>query len=240
MREGSVSAVEAAIAAFAAGQPVMVFDSDFREKETDLLWPATAATPEVMRTLRQDCGGLLFLAIGDEIGQLFGLPWLQDIHTHPSLVEQNPVLGHLITNDLQYDARSAFTLSLNHRETYTGITDRDRALTTRRFGELAGELMGSQSTETDPLEALGAEFRTPGHIPVCRESPGGLATRQGHTELAVAIARLAGHVPATIGAEMLQPDGDGALSVEAAREYAKERGIPMITGADLLSALGIE
>jgi 3,4-dihydroxy 2-butanone 4-phosphate synthase len=67
-----------------------------------------------------------------------------------------------------------------------------------------------------------------------------LATRQGHTELAVAIARLAGHVPATIGAEMLQPDGDGALSVAAAREYASEHGIPMITGADLLGALGIE
>ncbi len=240
MGEGSTAAVEAAIAAFAANQPVMVFDSDFREKETDLLWPATAATPEVMRTLRKDCGGLLFLAIGDEIGELFGLPWLQDIHTHPALVEQNPVLSHLITNDLQYDSRSAFTLSINHRDTYTGITDRDRALTTRRFGELAGELMGSQPTEIHPLEALGAEFRTPGHIPVCRESPGGLATRQGHTELAVAIARLAGQVPATIGAEMLQPDGDGALSVEAAREYAQEHGIPMITGADLLSALGIE
>ena len=93
------SSVDEVIAAFAAGQPVMVFDSDFREKETDLLWPATAATPEVMRTLRKDCGGLLFLAIGDEIGKMFGLPWLQDIHTHPALVEQNPVLGHLITND---------------------------------------------------------------------------------------------------------------------------------------------
>ena len=234
------SSVDEVIAAFTAGQPVMVFDSDFREKETDLLWPATAATPEVMRTLRKDCGGLLFLAIGDEIGKMFGLPWLQDIHTHPALVEQNPVLGHLITNDLQYDARSAFTLSINHRDTYTGITDRDRALTTRRFGELAGELLGQDSEGEEAYALLGTEFRTPGHIPVCRESPGGLATRQGHTELAVAIARLAGHVPATIGAEMLQPDGDGALSVAAAREYASEHGIPMITGADLLGALGIE
>ncbi len=240
MGEGEVSEVQRAIAAFAAGQPVMVFDSDFREKETDLLWPATAATPEVMRTLRKDCGGLLFLAIGDEIGQLFGLPWLQDIHTHPALVEQNPVLGHLITNDLQYDARSAFTLSINHRDTYTGITDRDRSLTTRRFAELAGESLAQGISGEAAHTALGEEFRTPGHIPVCRESPGGLATRQGHTELAVAIARLAGHVPATIGAEMLQPDGDGALSVEAAREYARERGIPMITGADLLAELGLE
>ena len=232
-------AVEDAIRAFSQGNPVMVFDSDFREKETDLLWPATAATPAVMRRLRIDCGGLLFLAIGDEIGQMFDLPWLQDLHTHPELVNDNPVLSHLITNDLQYDTRSAFTLSINHRDTYTGITDRDRSLTTKRFGELSGELMEKSVSGEDAYKALGNEFRTPGHIPVCRESPGGLSSRQGHTELAVAIARLAGQVPATIGAEMLQPDGDGALSVEDARAYASKYKIPMITGEDLLNALNI-
>ena len=233
-------AVDDAILAFYEGKPVMVFDSDFREKETDLLWPATAATPAVMRRLRIDCGGLLFLAIGDEIGQMFDLPWLQDLHTHKQLVNDNPVLSHLITNDLQYDTRSAFTLSINHRDTYTGITDRDRSLTTRRFGELAGELMEKSIKGEEAYKSLGNEFRTPGHIPVCRESPGGLTARQGHTELAVAIARLAGHVPATIGAEMLQPDGDGALSVEDARIYAAKHSIPMITGDDLIRALNID
>ena len=231
--------VDDAILAFSKGKPVMVFDSDFREKETDLLWPATAATPEVMRRLRIDCGGLLFLSIGDEIGQMFDLPWLQDLHTHKGLVDDNPVLSHLITNDLQYDTRSAFTLSINHRDTYTGITDRDRSLTTKRFGELSGELMDKSVTGEDAYKALGLEFRTPGHIPVCRESPGGLSARQGHTELAVAIARLAGQVPATIGAEMLQPDGDGALSVEDARIYAARYDIPMITGDDLINALNM-
>ena len=231
--------VQDAIRAFSQGKPVMVFDSDFREKETDLLWPATAATPAVMRRLRIDCGGLLFLAIGNEIGEMFDLPWLQDLHTHEKLVEDNPVLSHLITNDLQYDTRSAFTLSINHRDTYTGITDRDRSLTTKRFGELSGELMEKSISGEDAYKALGNEFRTPGHIPVCRESPGGLSSRQGHTELAVAIARLAGQVPATIGAEMLQPDGDGALSVEDARAYASKYKIPMITGEDLLNALNI-
>jgi 3,4-dihydroxy 2-butanone 4-phosphate synthase len=67
-----------------------------------------------------------------------------------------------------------------------------------------------------------------------------LQTRQGHTELAVAIARLAGLAPCTIGAEMLQPEGDIALSVGDAREYAREHGIPMLTGDDIMSALGIE
>ena len=231
--------VEDAIRAFSQGNPVMVFDSDFREKETDLLWPATAATPAVMRRLRIDCGGLLFLAIGDEIGQMFDLPWLQDLHTHPELVNDNPVLSHLITNDLQYDTKSAFTLSINHRDTYTGITDRDRSLTTKRFGELSGSLMEKSISGEEAYKKLGKEFRTPGHIPVCRESPGGLKSRQGHTELAVAIARLAGQVPATIGAEMLQPDGDGALSIKDARTYAAKHNIPMITGDDLLNALNI-
>ena len=229
--------VEAAVDAFSRGEPVMIFDSAFREKETDLLWPASAASPEVMRRLRNDCGGLLFLAIGNEVGEIFGLPWLQDIHTHPSLLEGYPVLGHLITNDLQYDNRSAFTLSLNHRETYTGITDRDRSLTTRRFGELVMEVFESDMSPEKAIAALGSEFRTPGHIPVCRESPGGLSNRQGHTELAVAIARLAGLVPCTIGAEMLEPEGDGALSVDDAMRYAYEHGVPMITGEEISAAM---
>ena len=233
----SERAIDDAIEAFRVGKPVLVFDSDFREMETDLLWPATAATPEVMRQLRKDCGGLLFLAIGDEVGDLYGLPYLQDIHADSSLVDRHPVLGALITNDLQYDSRSAFTLSLNHRDTFTGITDRDRALTTRRFGELTKKLFDDNASQEEAITALGTEFRTPGHIPLCRESPGGLATREGHTELAVAIARLSGNVPCTIGAEMLQPNGDGALSVEEAQKYGRERGIPFVSGADLLAAM---
>ena len=104
---------------------------------------------------------------------------------------------------------------------------------------MAGELLASGADGKTARAALGDEFRTPGHIPVCRESPQGLKSRQGHTELAVSIARLSGHSPCTIGAEMLQPDGDGALSVEDAREYASKRGIPMITGDEILEALEI-
>ena len=232
--------VALAVDSFSRGDPVMVFDSSFRESETDLLWPAQYASPDVIRKLRQDCGGLLFLAIGEEIGSMFDLPWLQDIHVHPTLTALHPVLDLLKTNDLQYDTRSAFTLSIHHRETYTGITDRDRALTTRRFGELCDELMGSDTSPEEAQLALGKEFRTPGHLPVCREAPGGLKARQGHTELAVSIARLAGLRPCTIGAEMLQPDGAGALPVGEARNYAMLHSIPMLTGEDLLRAHGLE
>ena len=231
--------VKSVISAFRSGKPVLVFDSAFREQETDLLFPAATVTPADMRTLRRDCGGLLFLAIGNEVGEGFGLPWLQDLHSHEHLVEEHPVLSHLITNDLQYDSRSAFTLSLNHRETFTGITDRDRALTTRRFAELWVELKESGADPEVCMKALGKEFRTPGHIPVCRETEGGLSRRQGHTELAVGLARLAGMTPVVIGAEMLQPDGDNALSVSDARAWAKQRNIPFLEGAQLIDALGI-
>ena len=226
-----MSGLDAAVQAFREGRPICVFDAEWREGETDLLFPAAAATPAAMRQLRSDCGGLLFLAIGHEVGELFRLPFLQDLHTDSNLVDKYPVLSELVTNDLQYDSRSAFTLSLNHRDTFTGITDRDRSLTTRRFAELYTECIGSD----DALGRLGSEFRTPGHIPVCRETEGGLAQRQGHTELAVAMARTAGLAPVVIGAEMLQPDGDAALSVEAAKQWATARNIPFVSGAEILA-----
>ena len=226
-----------AVNAFKMGNPICLFDSENREGETDLLFPGQSAQPATMRQLRKDCGGLLFLAIGHEVGELFSLPFLQDLHTHPALVSDNLVLAELITDDLRYDSRSAFTLSLNHRETYTGITDHDRALTTRRFAELVEECKRSGITGEEARKALGNEFRTPGHIPVCRESEGGLSRRQGHTELAVGLARLAGMTPVVIGAEMLQSDGDGALSVGDARIWAMQRNIPFLEGEQLIKAL---
>ena len=231
------NSVEEAITAFSNGLPVCLFDSEKREGETDLLFSAQHATPAKMRQLRQDCGGLLFLAIGHEVGERFGLPFLQDLHTHEALVSQFDVLQELVTNDLRYDSRSAFTLSLNHRETYTGITDKDRSLTTRRFAELTNQVFENNFDDKEAKRLLGQEFRTPGHIPVCRETEGGLSRRQGHTELAVGLARLASVTPVVIGAEMLQADGDLALSVEDAKQWASERGIPFLEGADIISAL---
>ncbi|GBG30664.1 3,4-dihydroxy-2-butanone 4-phosphate synthase [Hondaea fermentalgiana] len=228
--------VKACVEAFKNGKPCMVFDSAFREGETDLLFPGIGTKPEWIRRLRKECGGLLFLAIGDEVGEMFGMPYLQDLFKE--MEGSHAVLKALDTTDLQYDSRSAFTVSLNHRKTFTGITDKDRALTTARFAELTKELLDEKADQEACIKRLGEEFRTPGHIPVCRESPGGLKNRRGHTELAVSIARLAGLAPVTIGAEMLAPEGDLALPVEEARAYAKKHGIPMVEGYELLEAHG--
>lgn len=228
--------VQACIEAFKNGNPVLVFDSAFREKETDLLFPARNATPENIRRLRKDCGGLLFLAIGDEVGEMFDLPFLQDLHTDPKLTSTWPVLQNLKTNDLQYDTKSAFTLTLNHRDTYTGITDKDRSLTTTKFSQLVQKLLKDPKTKSVSQELLGKEFRTPGHIPLCRETKDGLKKRQGHTELAVSLAKLANLDPCVIGAEMLQPNGDNALTVEEAKAYGVKNNIPFTTGEELKKA----
>ena len=90
------------------------------------------------------------------------------------------------------------------------------------------------------IEALGREFRTPGHIPVCREAKGGLSVRQGHTELAVAVSRLAGCPPVVVGAEMLESDGDLALSRTSAEAWGRDHGVPFITGGELLAAVESE
>ena len=214
-----------------------LFDSKLREGETDLLFPAETCTPAAMRRLRQDAGGLLFLAISDAVGQLYDLPWLQDVNEDAGVRARFPVVDALVTDDLRYDARSAFTFPINHRGTFTGITDADRSLTARRFAELTGELFEGEATVSEAREALGQEFRTPGHVPVCRAAPGGLAARRGHTELSVAIAELAGVLPVVIGAEMLEPDGDRALPFEAAQVWASEHGIPFVEGEQLLTRL---
>ena len=234
------NSIKEAINAFSNGLPVCLFDSEKREGETDLLFSAQHVTPANMSQLRQDFGVLLFLAIGHEVGEKFGLPFLQDLHTHEALTSQYDVLQELVTNDLRYDSRSAFTLSLNHRGTYTGITDKDRCLTTRRFAELTNEVFTNNTEDKEAKKLLGQEFRTPGHIPVCRETEGGLLRRQGHTELAVGLARLANVSPVVIGAEMLEPDGDLALSVDEAKLWAKSRNIPFLEGADIIEALNMK
>ena len=65
------NSIKEAINAFSNGLPVCLFDSEKREGETDLLFSAQHVTPANMRQLRQDCGGLLFLAIGHEVGEKF-------------------------------------------------------------------------------------------------------------------------------------------------------------------------
>lgn len=223
--------LDAALLALRAGRFVLVYDSDDRERETDFLVPAKAVTPAHIRTMRKDGGGLVFLAVDHEIHARLGLPYLQDLMEEAS--GNHPVFKHLVSDDIAYDARSAFSGWINHRQTYTGITDEDRSLTARRFGELSDSVMKLENGHA--LELFGKEFRSPGHVPVCSATAAPLTTRFGHSELAVALMHMAGVTPVALGCEMMGDDGK-ALSREAAREYARAHGHPFLEGRQIVEA----
>jgi len=215
--------VTAALEAFRAGDPVLVHDFDDREGETDLLYPAAAVTPTAVARLRNDAGGLLFVALSDAVATAFNLPFLHDVIDHPSN-------DH---SDLRYDSRPSFSISVNHRETYTGITDQDRSLTIRSLADAAAAAV---SGSYDAAE-FGATFRTPGHVHLLKAAPGLFDNRRGHTEFGIALADAAEQAPAVAGCEMLDDATGGALSKHAARDYAERHGLAFVEGDSLIEAL---
>src|SRR5438067_3893052 len=91
-----------------AGKPILLHDADGREEECDLFFAAEHATPAAVRMLRQEAGGLVFLAVDPSVGKALELPFLQDLYAEAS--EAHPVLQRLIPNDIKYDTRSSFSL----------------------------------------------------------------------------------------------------------------------------------
>ena len=218
------AAVEAAIAAFAAGQPVLIHDFADREGETDIVYPATAVDSDAVARLRNDAGGLVCVALSDAVSEAFSLPFLQDAVDHPAADDHT----------LAYDERSSFSLTVNHRETFTGITDVDRALTISELGSAAGAVENGTGYNES---AFAADFRSPGHVHLLRAAPALLADRVGHTELGIALARAADQPPAVVVCEMLDDETGGARSPTDAEAYADRHELVYVEGSTLLSRL---
>jgi len=207
-----------------AGKPVLIYDADGREEEVDLFFAAEHATPDAVRALRSEAGGLVFLAVDPRIGSALELPFLQDLYAEAG--EAHPVLRRLIPNDIKYDKRSSFSLTLNHRQTFTGITDNDRSLTITEFAKLGKRALAGHTS--DLMDAFGKSFRAPGHVHLCVGADGLLHTRKGHTEIAVALARLSGVTPVIAGAEML---GEGKARGKAgALDWANRHNTVLLEG----------
>ena len=220
----AAESVERALAAFRAGDPVCVHDFADREGETDIVYPAGAVDEAAVAHMRNDAGGLICVAVSDQVGDAFDLPFLADAIDHPA-----------VDDDPDYDDRSSFSLPVNHRETFTGITDADRA---RTVSELA---IAAARVRDDPAgygpEDFAAEFRAPGHVHVLRGDRDGLGGRTGHTELGLAMAQATDLAPAAVVCEMLDDETGDALSPADAEAYARRRGIPYVEGAALVEAL---
>lgn len=210
--------VDKALKAFRAGKPVLVHDFDDREGEIDLVYPALAVSPDDVATMRNDAGGLVCVAVSHEVAEAFGLPFLADELSHPTTRNK----------DLDYDERSSFSLPVNHVDTFTGITDIDRARTITALGRAAAD---PESVD------FSAEFRSPGHVHILRGAPGLLSTRQGHTELGITLARAAGRAPAAVVCEMLDEGTGRALSKMDARQYARRHSIPYVEGQTVKESL---
>jgi len=221
---GQAGRLDRALAAFRAGDPVLIHDSDDREGETDLVYPAGSVAPADVARMRNDAGGLICVAVADAVADAVGLPFLAERIDHPAAA----------SHDLGYDDRSSFSLPVNHRDTFTGITDDDRA---RTIAELSLMAAAAESDVEYGPEEFAAEFRAPGHVHVLRGAPDGLSDRLGHTELGLALAAETGRPPAVVVCEMLDDETGAALSPAAARAYADRHGFPYVEGGELVEAL---
>ncbi|WP_299233532.1 3,4-dihydroxy-2-butanone-4-phosphate synthase [Natronomonas sp.] len=225
--------VDDAVSSFAAGGPVLIHDASDREGEVDLVYPASDVEPRDVARLRNDAGGLVCVALSDAVCTAWELPFAAATIDHPVGAD----------HDLGYDARSSFSLTVNHRDTYTGITDEDRALTISELGAAAAEIAREALVAGDDAvsaiatdaERFADSFRAPGHVHLLRGAPGLLDDREGHTELGLGLAAAAGKAPAVVVCEMLDDETGGALSPAAARAYADRHGFPYVEGSDLIA-----
>ena len=213
------------------GKFILIYDDDRRESETDLVIASEFVTPESIKTMRKDGGGLIFLMISKEVANKLKLPFLADMYSH--IDEKYPVLKELIPNDIPYDAKSSFSLYINHRDTFTGITDNDRSLTMKRFAELTKKINTLDDGHATTM--FGKEFRSPGHVPICVAAEKLLNERKGHTELVISMMKMAGLSHAGSGCEIMGNDGK-ALSKDAAKEYADKHNLVFLEGKDIIKA----
>ncbi|ADL18559.1 3,4-dihydroxy-2-butanone 4-phosphate synthase [Acidilobus saccharovorans 345-15] len=221
--------VDDAIKAFKDGRPVLIYDSDSRESEVDLVYHASSVTPDAIYTLRTMAGGLICFATRWSIASYLGVPWGDD------LIASVPALRPLTERKLFYGDRPAFTIWVNHMSVRTGISDVDRSRTVRELYEVV-KMFVSGDREGARRKFLG-EFQAPGHVPLLASR--GLRSRRGHTELSIALATLAGLEPATTFAEML--DRGPSLSLEKARAIAEREGLALVSGREVMEACeGVE
>lgn len=192
------STIEEAIKDIRQGKMIVVVDDEDRENEGDIIIAAEKATPEVINFMATYGRGLICVPMsGARLDEL-------DL---PAMVTHNT------------DAHgTAFTVSVDHKDTTTGISAHERAATVRALID----------PNTKP-----EDLRRPGHIFPLRAKEGGVLRRAGHTEAAVDLMRLAGFYPAGVICEVMKEDGTMARVPELI-EFCKTHGLRLVTIADLI------
>jgi 3,4-dihydroxy 2-butanone 4-phosphate synthase len=214
--------IDDALAALRDGRFILLYDFDDREKETDFAIRSDSVTPQHIVQMRRDGGGLICTAVHPAAAQRLGLPFASDVLRSMVVAERE--------GDIPYDRKnhSSFSIWVNHRGTFTGITDRDRALTITAIADQVKRSLNGGGVNFHEV------FRTPGHCAILRAADDLLDQRRGQTELSVALAEMAGITPAVTVCEMLDDRSGLALSKEDAQRYAKKHGLVFIEGNEVL------
>ena len=212
--------LESGIQSLKRGEFVLLFDSAGRENEIDMMAAGEFVTPEHVARMRQHAGGLLCISIDNDFANALGLRYMHDILAESSTNKE------MIMGLAPYGDRPTFSIYVNHYQTYTGITDKDRALTIQEMAKIYNV--------DNKKKKFASSFKTPGHVPLLIASKDLLKTRQGHTEMSIYLAKIAGLTPVTAICEMMDAETYTALSIEKAEKYAKQNGIPLIDGKELL------
>ena len=168
----TLNSIEEVIEDLKAGKPVIIVDDESRENEGDLVLAAEFATRESINFIIKEARGLLCTPMLE--GDLLRLGI-------PQMVEKN-------TDNHE----TAFTVSVDHVDTTTGISPEERAVTMQKL--------------IDP-NAKPEDFRRPGHVFPLSYKEGGVLVRQGHTEASIDLCKLAGLYPAAAICEITNDEG---------------------------------
>ncbi|EOS58161.1 MULTISPECIES: bifunctional 3,4-dihydroxy-2-butanone-4-phosphate synthase/GTP cyclohydrolase II [Paenibacillus] len=190
--------VEEAIYELMRGKVIIVVDDEDRENEGDFVALAEKATPEVINFMITQGRGLVCLPITAERAE--------ELDLQPMVAQNTDNHG------------TAFTVSIDHKDTTTGISAYERSLTVKAI--------------MDP-NAKPSDFRRPGHMFPLIAKKGGVLRRAGHTEAAVDLARMCGAYPAGVICEVIKEDGTMARLPDLV-EIAKTYDLKLISVKDLI------
>ena len=191
--------IENAIKYLKSGKPIIVTDDEARENEGDLLALAAYANPETVNFMASVGKGLICAPISREIAERLDLPPMVANNTDPH--------------------GTAFTVSIDHIDSTTGISAFERSHTIAKLTDTA---------------SIASDFQRPGHIFPLIAQQNGVLERPGHTEAAVDLARLAGTAEAGYICEIMNEDGTMARMPEL-EKLAEKHELPIITIADLIT-----
>lgn len=185
--------VEEAIEELKNGRIIVVTDDENRENEGDLICAGQFASQKNVNFMATYAKGLICMPMSTKMIQKLGLH---------QMVENNTD-NHC----------TAFTESIDHVSTTTGISAYERSVTAMKC--------------TEP-NAQPADFRRPGHMFPLEARKGGVLEREGHTEATVDLMRLAGLTEIGLCCEIMREDGTMMRTSELI-EFAKEHNLKFIT-----------